>query len=515
MNIYVLRKREQRGPYSLAGINMRLASNSPRPCVSSVCRIGLSPAMLRRSAFRAVLTASAIFHALSAEAKLGETMPQLTKRFGTPYEVTPLYNGRAEYHFHEHGFDLSVVVKNNVSVSETYDSFQPLQPNGDPPNSIVRGILQTNVPGAKWRAVETDGRKEAAAFMTGDGKYRAGISPHVDRPRASVGSTFTVQVCTSDYLAKSVPQERDADAPRTAKTTPIDPGQQGSTVQTPIDSLQGNGTTKEKAVTANSDTRESSGDSVHASSPQDNAEVRHDPGTDIVYTDPDYEAFRKLTKEEQTAATQSMSGAEVRRLWLFLYKGRDDQGKPVPYTEPERKANAVLYSQACSLAMGKLGESFVRKLALDDPDGKTDNFVTKVVERSWGPRGRPRDWKDSNPPRQWLTQYKNVSFKVELEPLADVDRMNGWRWRGKVRFSAKYMRVFSAVDAAYFGESTSGRLRPGEWVASGNLLDVSLANRDGKWTLSASHVDSNLEYGKPSEAEMKEYDAVAEGTGSR
>ena len=147
-----------------------------------------------------------MFYAVSAKAKLGETMPQLTKRFGHPYENSVLDVGRMAYSFHEHGYDVEVVVENDRSVQETYYSFEPLQPNGDPPNAIVRGILQTNVPGAKWRDAETEGRKEVAAFVTADGKYRAGIFMYVGRPGSSVSPTFTVQIYTSDYLAKSVPQ---------------------------------------------------------------------------------------------------------------------------------------------------------------------------------------------------------------------------------------------------------------------------------------------------------------------
>src|SRR6266849_4861142 len=86
---------------------------------------------------------------VSASAKLGETVPQLVKRFGKSYTVEQVELGK-EYKFRSKNVSVDVVTANDFSVVETYFSDHPLNAAGEPPNDIVRAILRTNVPKAKW-----------------------------------------------------------------------------------------------------------------------------------------------------------------------------------------------------------------------------------------------------------------------------------------------------------------------------------------------------------------------------
>ncbi len=162
------------------------------------------------------LCGATTFVACPAKAKLGETVPQLTKRFGRAYESKPQEGGGVAYSFHIKGCDVEAVVKNGKSVEERYYSFEPLGPNEQPPAKIVRGILETNAPGAKWKDAEPEGRKEEAAFVTADGKYRAGIYLSLYHPGPTVDSTFAVLIEKTEETAgsdQSAPAESSNQAP--------------------------------------------------------------------------------------------------------------------------------------------------------------------------------------------------------------------------------------------------------------------------------------------------------------
>src|SRR6266436_4414537 len=88
-----------------------------------------------------------------AYAKLGETVPQLAKRFGNSYTVESLQSGE-KYKFRSGNVGVDVAVANDFSVVETYFSDHPLNAAGEPPNDIVQAILRTNVPKAKWVEIE-------------------------------------------------------------------------------------------------------------------------------------------------------------------------------------------------------------------------------------------------------------------------------------------------------------------------------------------------------------------------
>jgi hypothetical protein len=85
--------------------------------------------------------------AVSASAKLGETVPQLVKRFGKSYTVEEIELGET-YRFRSEKVSVDVLVAaDGVSVAETYFSDHPLTSSGEPPNDIVRAVLKTNVLG--------------------------------------------------------------------------------------------------------------------------------------------------------------------------------------------------------------------------------------------------------------------------------------------------------------------------------------------------------------------------------
>src|SRR5213593_4664493 len=88
-----------------------------------------------------------------ASGKLGETVPQLVKRFGKSYKVEPVEVGK-KYTFRSTNISVDAIIANGVSICETYLSDHPLMASGEPPNDIVRGVLRTNVPNARW--IETD-----------------------------------------------------------------------------------------------------------------------------------------------------------------------------------------------------------------------------------------------------------------------------------------------------------------------------------------------------------------------
>lgn len=130
----------------------------------------------------------------SVRGRLGEDLRQLAKRFGQPYRSRNTASNTVDYTFHvrKGNFDVQVLVREGISVAETYYSTQPLQPNGEPPGEIVRGIFQTNVPRARWLDQPANGEHKDAAFVTADGRYQAWISNN--GAWYSAGCTFVVGV---------------------------------------------------------------------------------------------------------------------------------------------------------------------------------------------------------------------------------------------------------------------------------------------------------------------------------
>jgi hypothetical protein len=109
---------------------------------------------------------------MPAYAKLGETIPQLVKRFGKSYTVESIQLGK-EYKFRSENVSVDAIVANDVSISETYFSDHPLTANGEPPNDIVRAVLKTNVPRGRWVEIGAAPFGADYALRSSDDKYVA------------------------------------------------------------------------------------------------------------------------------------------------------------------------------------------------------------------------------------------------------------------------------------------------------------------------------------------------------
>jgi|SRR5213080_4930096 len=96
---------------------------------------------------RALIGFLCVCFSIPAHAKLGETVPQLTKRFGKSYTIESDAIGKM-YKFRSEKLSVDVLVSNDVSVAETYFSDHALNASGQPPNEVVRAILKTNEPRA-------------------------------------------------------------------------------------------------------------------------------------------------------------------------------------------------------------------------------------------------------------------------------------------------------------------------------------------------------------------------------
>jgi hypothetical protein len=87
--------------------------------------------------------------AMAAQAKVGETLPQLIKRFGTNYQL----HGAGIYEFRPWSSgSVTAILVDGRSAWEFYVSEYP-RVNDEPPPNIVRGILTTQSPRDKWHSV--------------------------------------------------------------------------------------------------------------------------------------------------------------------------------------------------------------------------------------------------------------------------------------------------------------------------------------------------------------------------
>src|SRR6266487_2689821 len=122
---------------------------------------------------------------IPAQAKLGETVPQLVKRFGKSYTVEPVELGK-KYKFRSANVSVDAIVANGVSTCETYLSDHPLTASGEPPNDIVRGVLTTNVPKARWIEIEAAPLGADYALRSSDDEYIAVLKYIAAQPENSV-----------------------------------------------------------------------------------------------------------------------------------------------------------------------------------------------------------------------------------------------------------------------------------------------------------------------------------------
>jgi TPR repeat protein len=157
-------------------------------------------------------------------AKLGETVPELAKRFGKSYKIEQTQPGKT-YKFRSGRIRVDVVVANGVSVSETYLSDHPLTASGEPPNDIVRAILRTNVPKARWGEVEAVSFGADYALRSSDGAYVAILKYTGTQPEnavwiMTVGLRSSVRRSSGSTTASVTPPTSRAFAPQEATTSP-------------------------------------------------------------------------------------------------------------------------------------------------------------------------------------------------------------------------------------------------------------------------------------------------------
>jgi len=153
--------------------------------------------------------------AVSASAKLGETVPQLRMRFGTAYTVEPIQIGE-KYRFRSENVSIDAVVANGVSVGETYFSDHPLDASGEPPNNIVQGVLRTNVPKIKWLEVDATQYGSDYAMRSSDNRCIALLRYSGPQPE---DATWIMTIARPEILSYALPAI--ASGPRTPSAPPV------------------------------------------------------------------------------------------------------------------------------------------------------------------------------------------------------------------------------------------------------------------------------------------------------
>src|SRR5439155_1663604 len=157
-----------------------------------------------------------------AFAKLGETVPQLVKRFGRSYTVEDVQLDKA-YKFRSANVSVDVIVANGRSVCETYLSDHPLTATGEPPNEIVRAILRTNVPKARWVEMEAAPSGANYAMRSADREYIA-ILKYTGAQPENAAWTMTVGLAqafaTLSTPAPTPPKQLDQQHPTPVATQP-------------------------------------------------------------------------------------------------------------------------------------------------------------------------------------------------------------------------------------------------------------------------------------------------------
>lgn len=127
---------------------------------------------------------------IRAQAKPGETVPQLVKRFGKSYTVEQVELGET-YKFRSESVSVDAIVANGISICETYFSDHPLTASGEPPNDIVRGVLKTNAPGTRWLETDPAPFRADYALQSSDHNYVAILRYTHPQPEGAVW-TMTV-----------------------------------------------------------------------------------------------------------------------------------------------------------------------------------------------------------------------------------------------------------------------------------------------------------------------------------
>jgi lipoprotein NlpI len=157
-----------------------------------------------------------VFFAIPLYARLGETVPQLIKRYGKSY-TAEYEEGGKRYKFRSANLSVDSFVINGVSVGETYYSDHPLTSTGEPPREIVQAILGANAPKARWHESYTQWGD--SGLESADQRFLAVLMYLGPLPE---NATWVVVVARAENLQQSIPvtpSSSQSPAP-TAKPTP-------------------------------------------------------------------------------------------------------------------------------------------------------------------------------------------------------------------------------------------------------------------------------------------------------
>ncbi len=165
---------------------------------------------------RALIGFLCLCFSTSAQAKLGETVPQLIKRFGSNYTIESDTAGK-RYKFRSDKLRVDVLVSDDASIAETYFSDKPLTASGEPPNDIVREILKTNVPQSRWSETDASPLGADYALRSSDQKHIAFLRYRGPQPEGSVWTlTIGEPKMLSSWFSTATP------SPVTSEASPLE-----------------------------------------------------------------------------------------------------------------------------------------------------------------------------------------------------------------------------------------------------------------------------------------------------
>jgi len=170
--------------------------------------------------FKTLVALLCTYFAASAFAKLGETVPQLVKRFGKSYTVESDAAGK-RYKFRSEKLSVDVLVANGVSVAETYFSDHPLTTGGEPPNDIVRAILKINRSGTRWVEMDAAPFEADYALQSSDHEYIALLRYTRPQPENSIWTMTVGQARVVRSVSTATPSTPSPATTPLATQTPI------------------------------------------------------------------------------------------------------------------------------------------------------------------------------------------------------------------------------------------------------------------------------------------------------
>ncbi len=179
------------------------------------------PSLQRMDAmFKTLVALLCTYFAASAFAKLGETVPQLVKRFGKSYTVESDAAGK-RYKFRSEKLSVDVLVANGVSVAETYFSDHPLTTGGEPPNDIVRAIFKINRSGTRWVEMDAAPFEADYALQSSDHEYIPLLRYTRPQPENSIWTMTVGQARVVRSVSTATPSTPSPATTPLATQTPI------------------------------------------------------------------------------------------------------------------------------------------------------------------------------------------------------------------------------------------------------------------------------------------------------